>query len=540
MTSAQVASPRGAAPALLRELDRLAMLVEVSRAAAALDLPDLIERVARCFHRSQWRWDHTSLCIHEPSERALRVHYLFYAPGRSDNTTLRYKGGELIPIDGTHSGRAFTSGQPCVVSTRAEYAALLAPAWAAQVLERIPAEYSSCIVPLISRGRTLGTLASATMRENAFDGEAVQFLTQIADAIAPAVDNALAFRQIKELKDRLAKQNRYLESEADAPFGEVIGRSPALQKVLGLVESVARTDSGVLIHGETGTGKELIARAIHRMSDRRGNAFVKLNCAAIPTGLLESELFGHEKGAFTSALSQKVGRFELAHGGTMFLDEVGEIPIELQPKLLRVLQEQEFERLGGTRTLKVDARLLAATNRDLSEMMAARKFRSDLYYRLNVFPIFVPPLREHREDIPELVRHFVDRSARRLKKVVDEIPPDSLDALCRYDWPGNVRELANVIERAVILSPGSVLDFARADLEAFRSTRKRGADAGAAPAAEGGPPQRLVDAERLFITQALAETGWVVGGPMGAATRLGLSRTTLQARMRKLQITRPR
>ena len=537
MTTPELLADASLPSPILRERDRLATLVEVSRAGASLDLPDLIERVASCLHRSQWRWDHTSLCLHEPTERALRVHCLFSAPGPMAESKIRYLGGELIPLDGTHSGRAFRSGQPCVVNSKAEYAALLSPDWRRQVIAGIPESYSCCIVPLISRGRRLGTLASASPREGAFDGEAVAFLSQVADVIAPAVDNALAYQQLEEIKDRIARQNRYLEGEVNAAFGEVVGHSPGLQRVLRLVESVARTDTGVLIHGETGTGKELIARAVHRLSERSGGTFVKVNCAAIPAGLIESELFGHEKGAYTGALAQKVGRFELAQGGTLFLDEVGEIPLDVQPKLLRVLQEHEFERLGGTRTLKVDARVLSATNRDLGQMLEQRTFRSDLFYRLNVFPIHVPPLRERREDIPALVQFFVDRAARRLKKVIDELPADSLAVLTRYDWPGNVRELANVIERAVILSPGPILHIASADLEAFRDGTGPRRDLDAASPAEP-TPQRLADAERAFIRRALEETRWVVGGPRGAAARLGLSRTTLQARMRKLGIHR--
>jgi formate hydrogenlyase transcriptional activator len=527
--------------ALLGERERLAMLLEVTRAAASLDLSDLIERVASCLHRSQWCWDHTSLCLPEPADRTLRVHYLFFAPGPLAQGHHRYRGGELIPIEGTQSGRAFLTGRPCVVNSRAEYAALLSPSWSQQVLANIPAAYSCCIVPLVSRGRRLGVIATASARDGAFDSEAVEFLSQIADVIAPAVDNALLYRQVEDLKDRFAKQNRYLENEVDAAFGEVVGQSPGLQKVLKLVESVARTDSSVLIHGDTGTGKELIAHAVHRLSHRHGSAFVKLNCATIPTGLLESELFGHERGAFTGAVCQKVGRFELAHGGTFFLDEVGEIPLDVQPKLLRVLQEQEFERVGGTRTISVDARLLAATNRNLVEMIGARTFRSDLFYRLNVFPIFVPPLRERREDIPALVKLFVDRSARRLKKTIDEIPADSLEVLNRYHWPGNVRELANVIERAVILSPGPALHIASADLETFHDGSTRGStrDAGSRAISEPAP-RLLADAERAFIQRTLEETRWVVSGPAGAAARLGLKRTTLQARIRKLGIKRPR
>jgi formate hydrogenlyase transcriptional activator len=541
MTILPFHNPPETAESILRERDRLALILEIARASASLDLPDLIARVGECFLASHWRWDHTSLCLYEPGSDALRVHAFYFGPGPLATSPGRQAPGSLVPLDGTQSGRAFRTGRACVVSTRAEYNALMSPAWAARMAAALPPEYSSCIVPLTCRGRRLGTFASASARNGAFDTEAVQLLTEIAETLAPAVDNALAYREIAELKDRLAKEKRYLESEVEAAFDELVGESSALRRVLALVESVARTDSMVLIQGETGTGKELVARAIHRLSERNSATFVKLNCAAIPTGLLESELFGHEKGAFTGAVSQKAGRFELADGGTLFLDEVGEIPLDVQPKLLRVLHDQEFERLGGTRTLKVDARVVAATNRDLIEMVGKRTFRSDLFYRLNVVPIVVPPLRDRRDDIPALVRHLVDRSARRLKKTVREIPAESLQALCRYHWPGNVRELANVIERAVILSPGPELRLMSSDLQF------NGDDPPMDPRSEGGRddsgpeegPQRLVDAERALIAKALQATRWVVGGPSGAATRLGLSRTTLQARMRKLGIIRP-
>ena len=277
-------------------------------------------------------------------------------------------------------------------------------------------------------------------------------------------------RRSQALKDKLAKEKAYLEEEVrtEHNFGEIVGESAALRRVLKEVETVAPTGSTVLIRGETGTGKELIARALHDLSPRRERTFVKLNCAAIPTGLLESELFGHEKGAFTGAISQKVGRFELAHQGTLFLDEVGDIPPELQPKLLRVLQEQEFERLGGTKTIKVDVRLVAATNRDLAAMVADGRFRDDLYYRLNVFPLVLPPLRERRDDIPRLVRHFTQQFARRMGRRIETIPSAVMEALVRYPWPGNIRELQNVIERAVILSPGSSLQVPLGDLQPGR------------------------------------------------------------------------
>jgi formate hydrogenlyase transcriptional activator len=324
--------------------------------------------------------------------------------------------------------------------------------------------------------------------------------------------------------------NRLPSSEQDCAthrFEQIIGNSPALESVLAEVERVAPTDSTVLVLGETGTGKELIARAIHKMSPRWGRPFIKLNCAAIPFDLLESELFGHEKGAFTGAVAQKIGRFEMADTGTLFLDEIGDIPLALQPKLLRVLQEQEFERLGSGRTHRINVRLIAATHRDLTEMVRRKEFRSDLYYRLNVFPVVLPPLRERRQDIPQLVSHFVEIFGRRMGKRINEIPKETLDAFSSYSWPGNVRELQNLIERAVIRSTNGVLPnpLPRSDNNAVTT----------APA-----PGTLSDSTRALILRTLQAAGWVVGGPHGAAARLGVKRTTLITKMKKLGISRPR
>jgi len=348
---------------------------------------------------------------------------------------------------------------------------------------------------------------------------------------------------VSDTRDKLAQEKLYLEGEirSELKFEEIVGKSEALRRVLEQVETVAPTDSTVLIYGETGTGKELIARAVHNLSSRQSNAFVKLNCAAIPTGLLESELFGHERGAFTGAISQRVGRFELAHRGTMFLDEIGEVPVDLQPKLLRVLQEREFERLGSTRTMHTDARLIAATNRDLEAMVNEQKFRSDLYYRLNVFPVRVPALRERPEDIPLLVRHFVQQFSRNMSKVIDTIPTETMSTLIKYPWPGNIRELQNVIERAVILTKGPILDVPGNDLRVSNGTSA--APAAPAVSPHPGPTEssrnmraELDDAERQKIMAALEQTNWIVAGPNGAAARLGMKRSTLQARMQRLGI----
>jgi formate hydrogenlyase transcriptional activator len=388
----------------------------------------------------------------------------------------------------------------------------------------------SCAVPLISRDRVWGVLELKRRRERGFAPEDVAFVTQFAGLVAIVVENTLADGEIKALKEQLAREKLYLEDEirSERGFEEVIGRSAAIRAVLQQIETVAPTDSTVLICGETGTGKELVARAIHERSARSSNAFVKLNCAAIPSGLLESELFGHERGAFTGAITQRIGRFELANHGTAFLDEIGEIPLELQPKLLRVLQEREFERLGSTRTLKTDARLIAATNRDLEECVKERIFRADLYYRLNVFPIYVPPLRERSEDIPLLVRHFAQHYARRMNRAIDTIPSETMEALVRHQWPGNIRELQNLIERSVILSKGPVLQVPLSGLNSGNGTSP-----------DGARRRTLEEAEREHILATLKETKWLVSGPRGAAARLGMNRSTLQFRMKKLGILRP-
>jgi formate hydrogenlyase transcriptional activator len=390
-------------------------------------------------------------------------------------------------------------------------------------------------VPLQTRNRVLGALSVGVKSERKFNDEDIEHMLQASHQAAIALENAFAFREIAELRDRLAEEKLYLEDEirSEFNFDEIVGDSPALNRILKQVEIVAPTDSTVLILGETGTGKELIARAIHKLSRRSARTFVKLSCPAIPAGLLESELFGHERGAFTGAISQKIGRVELANGGTLFLDEVGDLPLELQPKLLRLLQEREFERLGSTRTLTADVRVIAATNRDLAQTVAEGKFRSDLYYRLYVFPITAPPLRDRREDIPILVRYFTQKYSRRMNRHIETISSEAMHALTRWEWPGNIRELENFVERAVILTSGKSL---RVPLEELHGNSAGARHAPAAPITDSD--DKLEDSERKHILKVLRETNGVVAGPYGAAARLGLKRTTLQSKMQKLGIDR--
>jgi formate hydrogenlyase transcriptional activator len=391
-------------------------------------------------------------------------------------------------------------------------------------------DHAGYVLPLISRNRVLGVMELVQQNEQVSLHQDADFLSQIANQVALIIENAQVHTEIKELKEQLSREKLYLEGEirSERGFEEIIGRSSVIRGVLRMIETVAPTDSTVLIYGETGTGKELVARAIHERSSRNSKAFVKLNCAAIPTGLLESELFGHERGAFTGAIMQRVGRFELANHGTAFLDEIGEISLELQPKLLRILQEREFERLGSTRTIKTDARLIAATNRDLAACVEEGRFRADLFYRLNIFPIHVPPLRERPEDIPMLVRHFVQHYARRMNRVIDTIPSETMEMLVRHSWPGNIRELQNLIEHSVIVSRGPVLHTPLAGLLSYR-----------VPNQEGTRHRTLDEAERDHILSTLKETKWVISGPRGAAARLEMNRSTLQFRMKKLGIVRP-
>jgi formate hydrogenlyase transcriptional activator len=501
----------------LPECERCYGLLAVSEAIVshrdlATLFPDLADRL-----RPLVAFDFLALVLHEAATNTMRLHVLETCEPVPPGTVI------VLPTEADPAGFVWRTQKRLITSCVDELRR-----WP-RLLERVQpyGVQSYCFLPLTTARRRLGTLNFTSKQPAAYDAADMQFLQQVANQVAVAVENALAFQEITALNDQLAREKAYLAEEVHTEhFKEMVAVSAALRETLKKVEVVAPTDSTVLICGETGTGKELIARALHQLSPRRERTFVKLNCAAIPTGLLESELFGHEKGAFTGAVSQKVGRFELAHQGTLFLDEVGEVPLELQPKLLRVLQEQEFERLGGTKTLKVDVRLVAATNRDLARMVSEGRYRNDLYYRLNVFPVTLPPLREQPDGIPSLIRHFTQQFGRRMGKRIDAIPEATMNALVRYPWPGNVRELQNIIERAVILSPGPTLQVPLADLQPVGQEATMAA-------------VTLADAERECILAALRAAGWRVGGPKGAAARLGTTRTTLQNKMRKLGISRP-
>jgi formate hydrogenlyase transcriptional activator len=497
--------------------DRLQLLLDVTNQVVSnLQLRDLLGAISASVRRVM-RCDLVAVFLPDSEGSRLQTLGLDFPESKG------FIGQDSCSIEGSLGGFVFSTGKPWTGN-------------AADVLQLgleddnvIPEGLrTGCLLPLVSRNRVLGLLGLGRRDENAFSQSDIEFLTQIASQIAIAVENALEYGQITEAKDRLAEQKLYLEDEIrlEHNFEEIIGNSPRLKAVLESVRIVAPADSTVLIQGETGTGKEVIARAIHNLSSRKGQACVKVNCAAIPLGLLESELFGHEKGSFTGAIAQRIGRFELAHKGTLFLDEVGDIPLEVQPKLLRVLQEQEFERLGSTRTQRVDVRVLAATNASLTQMVAEKKFRSDLYYRLNVFPIDVPPLRDRRQDIPLLVHYFANKYARRMGKQIESIPKETMDALSRYSWPGNIRELQNLMERAALLSSGPSLRVPLAEILA---------DSGLSSAGGGNALQQ---AEREQIVRALRESNWVVGGARGAAARLGLKRTSLAYKMQKLGISR--
>ena len=519
---------------LARERDRLQVLLQVNNLlVTSRELPELFRGIVSTLQRVIHH-DYTSLALLDPATGLLKIHALDF-PGHQGFL----KPEMVVSRDGSPAGRALTQGQPLIArgAELDEYTSEVVRMLRAEGLQTI------CCIPLINRGRSFGTLNLASRRLDVFSAADVELVQQVAAQVAIAVENALAFKEIDALKDKLAVEKLYLEEEIRTEFNfeEIVGESAALKRALAQIELVAPAGTTVLVLGETGTGKELIARAIHNLSPRRERTFVKINCAAIPSGLLESELFGHERGAFTGAVAQKIGRFELADHGTLFLDEVGDIPLELQPKLLRVLQEQEFERLGSNHTQRVDVRVVAATNGDLAKLVAERAFRSDLYYRLNVFPIQIPPLRERRDDIPLLVRYFVQKFSRRLNKAVEYIPTDAMDALTNYNWPGNIRELENLLERAVLLSPGKELRVPLSEIKSSAAGTDAGSISGSVTAALTQPSSvsTLQEAERQHILRALRQTEWRIAGPKGAAALLGMKRTTLQARMRKLGIRRP-
>ncbi|HXZ40434.1 MAG TPA: sigma 54-interacting transcriptional regulator [Terriglobales bacterium] len=493
-----------------------ALLAFSTSLMSTLDEQELLP-VISAFVRKVVRHDFASIALYDESIRRLRIHLLDspLASQLTDRDT-------VAPTEAPYAA-AFLHGE-----VRFHNRDELLDSDGPLLKQLLSAGIQSvCCLPLIAGKKgTLGTLNLGRKEDNTFDPQDIAFLKQVAAQVALALDNAAVYREIEELTEKLNKEKLYLQEEVQSAhdFEDLVGESPALRRVLAQLHTVAPSDATVLILGETGTGKELIARAIHRLSSRKNANFIKLNCAAIPTGLLESELFGHEKGAFTGAISQKIGRLELADKGTLFLDEVGEIPLELQPKLLRVLQDQEFERLGSTRTIKVDIRLIAATNRDLAQSVSKHEFRSDLFYRLHVFPLRMPPLRERSKDIPLLVRYFVQKFAKRMNRRIETIPAEAMHALQSWAWPGNVRELENFIERSVILSQGPTLSVPLAELQAEHHSAQQ--------------DSTLESLEREHILRVLRETGGVIAGLHGAAARLGMKRTTLQSRMQKLGITR--
>ena len=507
---------------LCRERDNFRILVAITNAVLSrLDIDELVGEVAKEIHR-YFRIDAISVVLRSNRKGKLNIystHYLDASHPVHDQSEVEEAG--------TLTERVFKSKEMLLLNLHqhdplAPYEKMLFEMWDNKI-------QTLCLLPLMSGNTLLGVLKLAQCDEKVFTTTNLKLLRQIAERVSIAIDNALAYREIQRLKERLVDENLALTEQlnnVESEFGEIIGRSEAMNSVLKQVEMVAQSDSTVLILGETGTGKELIARAIHNLSGRNSRRMVKMNCAAMPAGLLESDLFGHERGAFTGASAQRIGRFELADKSSLFLDEVGDMPIELQPKLLRVLQEQEFERLGSNKLIHTDVRLIAATNRDLKQMVADREFRSDLYYRLNVFPIHLPPLRERPEDIPLLVKAFTFKIARRLGRNIDSIPAETLRLLSRMEWPGNVRELENVIERAVLLTRGSVLQLSLPEMSIESE-----------PLAAEVLPEEGED-EYQLIVRVLKESNGVVAGPKGAAQRLGLKRTTLLSRMKRLGINK--
>ena len=527
---------------LQRQNERLRLLLDLTnKITSNLDLREVV-RATSANVREVMLGDLVSVALFDKVSGKLRVYALDFS-----NSPEIVKEGTLISLTGP-ARIAFESLKPTIAST--SNLDDFAPEIQAPLAFLVEPK-TVCHIPLVNRARALGLLTIGRTSERLYDADEIQFLCQVGGQIAIAIENALAYEEISRLKDKLKEEKLYLEEEfrSEMGFERIIGSSAAIKHVLQLVETVGPSDSTVLLLGETGTGKELIARAIHERSRRKERTFVKLNCAAIPTGLLESELFGHEKGAFTGAITQKVGRMELADQGTLFLDEVGDIPTEIQPKLLRALQEREFERLGSTHTRKVNMRLVAATNRDLEKMVADREFRNDLYYRLNVFPIRIPPLRDRKEDIPLLVGYFVQKCAKQMQKRIASIPVSVMKGLTAWDWPGNIRELENFVERAVILTRGKSLEAPLAEL---RKSKKDEPVQASAPKSDDdiarivretiasmkGKSAQSEHARRQHdeIVRVLTECKGRVGGADGAAVRMGVSRTTLISRMKRLGV----
>jgi formate hydrogenlyase transcriptional activator len=510
--------------------ERARTLLEVNNAIISnLTREALFHRVCEALQRVIC-FDRVALALHEPERDVIRL-VAFEGVFLSEHFTV---GKTFDPKD-SHFGLTLRTERPLVRRDLQIEAQFASERRAVQEGIR-----SICTVPLIARGRAIGAVNLASRSQGQYSEADAEFLQEVANQVALAVENMKAYEEIATLKTRLEDENVYLQEEIrrEHNFGEMVGNSVALVGALRKVEQVAATDSTVLISGETGTGKELIARAIHGRSARRDRALVKVNCAAISAGLVESELFGHVKGAFTGAIERRVGRFELAHGGTIFLDEVGELPLETQVKLLRVLQEQEFEPVGSSKSVRVDVRVIAATNRDLQEAVAGGRFRSDLFYRLNVFPLRVPPLRERASDIPQLGMFFLAQFSKKFGRRIDRVSEPTMDRLVRYAWPGNIRELQNVIERAAILCQGATLELDE-DLLPMAVPETGGA-AGEAPPQRPAGLATLEEMERAHILAALEQTGWLIEGPKGAAKILALHPNTLRSRMDKLAIKRSR
>jgi formate hydrogenlyase transcriptional activator len=511
-----------------RERSRLRLLLDLNRNFVPnLELPSFINAVLTGLHERD-HWDWAVILLPEDAGSRFRV-YMEEGAGR---TPLREQS---LSINGTIAGSVYRTGEPMIF--KSDDLRLVASDESALWLQQIIREKNlvrGCVLPLIENGGVLGVLFLATRTHREFEPSDLLYLQELAQLIAVPLANVLRYGEVTSARDRLASHKSYAEEQIRAALGfeNIIGRSKALEAVLQYADTVAPTDSTVLILGETGTGKELIARAVHDRSLRRGQAFIKIDCAAIPDTLLESELFGHERGAFTGAIAQKPGRLEVADKGTLFLDEIGEMPLELQTKLLRVLQDQAFERLGSNKTIQLDVRVIAATHRDLDQMVRQGTFRADLYYRLKVFPIVIPALRDRREDIPALVRHYVLKYAHRMRKTIDVIPVAAMNTFREYSWPGNIRELQHFMERSVILTPGNALKAPLGELEQIIRN----------PSEQENPPassRTMEEIERDSILQALRESNWVVGGPNGASAKLAMKRTTLASRMEKLGITRP-